>query len=188
MELTKLLESLLFYKSEPVSVSWLAEASKRSVEEVSEALVALENILASRGIVLLKNEDEVILGTHPEAAAAIETITKEELSGEIGKAGMETLSIILYKGPISRTAVDYIRGVNSQFTLRHLLMRGLIRRRQNPDDARTFLYEPTVELLAYMGMRNKEDLPNYEEVRIRLEQVENRLIEENETKDNTGNP
>jgi segregation and condensation protein B len=71
---------------------------------------------------------------------------------DLGKAGLETLSIILYQGPISRAEIDYIRGVNSNFILRNLLIRGLIERVENPHDQRSFLYKPTLELISYLGL------------------------------------
>ena len=67
-----------------------------------------------------------MLGTAPQMSATVETLTKEELMKDLGKAGLETISIILYKGPISRAEIDYIRGVQSNFILRNLLVRGLI--------------------------------------------------------------
>ena len=78
---------------------------------------------------------------------------------------METLSIILYQGPISRSDIDYIRGVNSQFILRNLLIRGLIERIDNPNDARSFLYKVSINLLANLGINKIEELPEYEQVK-----------------------
>ena len=80
---------------------------------------------------------------------------------DLGKAGLETLSIILYRGPATRRDIDYIRGVNSQFILRNLLIRGLVEKIQNPDDQRTFFYKPTFQLLSYLGIGKLEDLPEY---------------------------
>jgi segregation and condensation protein B len=83
----------------------------------------------------------------------------------LGKAGLETLAIILYQGPISRADIDYIRGVNSQFIVRNLLIRGLIERVDNPTDARSFLYKTTLDLLSHLGISKIQDLPEYDQVR-----------------------
>lgn len=169
MGLERKIEALLFWKAEPVSVKKLSDWLKSSVDEVARALTALETSLSSRGIMLVRKEDEVMLGTTSEFSELIERLTKEELSRDLGKAGLETLSIILYYGPITRAEIDYIRGVNSTFTLRTLLMRGLVERVQNKADLRSFLYKPTFDLLSHLGISDITKLPEYEGVRIELE-------------------
>lgn len=104
---------------------------------------------------------EVELRTSPDAAECVEAVRKEELSRDIGKAGLETLAIVLYKGPSTRSQIDFIRGVNSSHILRMLTMRGFVRRIDNPDDERSYLYEPTTDLLAALGARKAEDVPEY---------------------------
>ena len=94
-----------------------------------------------------------------------ESLNKEELSKDLGKAGLETLSIIIYQGPISRAEIDYIRGVNSQFILRNLLIKGLIDRVDNPTDQRSFLYKPSLELFSFLGISKIEDIPDFESVK-----------------------
>ncbi len=77
---------------------------------------------------------------------------------------METLAIILYQGPVKRSQIDYVRGVNSQFILRNLLVRGLIDRSLDPADERVFVYSPSLELLSYLGVSSVKDLPEFEKV------------------------
>lgn len=161
MPLEPLIEALLFWKAEPLSVKKLAEACGRSEGEVQDALKLLENSLANRGVKLIWKDDEVMLGTAPEAAELIEKLTKEELSRDLGKAGLETLSIVLYKGPLTRAEIDYIRGVNSSFILRNLQIRDLVEKISDPSDARRFLYRPTFALLQHLGVTKVEDLPEY---------------------------
>ncbi len=162
MELQKSLSAILFYQAEPMTVKRLAGLLKRSEGDVRDALTTLEETLEKTGIRLLKNGDEVTLGTAPEAGALIEQITKEELSRDLSKAALETLAIILYKGPVMRSEIDYVRGVNSTFILRNLLIRGLVEKIDNPKDQRSFLYKPTFQLLEYMGVARVEDLPEHE--------------------------
>lgn len=170
MNLDSLIEATLFFRSEPISIKKLSELLEKTEAEIIEALNLLENKLADRGVRLMRKEDEVTLATASDASALIEKITKEELSKDLGKAGLETLSIILYKGPISRREIDYIRGVNSNFILRNLLIRGLIEKVQNKDDQRSFLYKPTFDVLSYLGVSKIEDLPEYEEVKKEIEE------------------
>ncbi len=161
MTLEAQLEAVLFWRSEPLSLKKLAALTNNSEEAVNEALGRLETQLAGRGIVLVHKDDEIMLGTAPEASALIEQLTREELSKDLGKAGLETLSIIVYKSPITRADLDYIRGVNSSFILRNLQIRGLVEKITNPADARSFLYRPTFELLQHLGVTRVEDLPEY---------------------------
>lgn len=161
MPLEQLIEAILFWKAEPVSIKKLAEACGRSEGEVEETLESLEKSVEARGIRLIRKNDEVLLGTAPEASELIEKLTKEELSRDLGKAGLETLSIVLYKGPITRAEIDYIRGVNSSFILRNLQIRDLVEKIADPSDARRFLYRPTFNLLQHLGVTKAEDLPEY---------------------------
>lgn len=139
---------------------------------LEEALHALRTASEGRGIVCIDDGTAVELRTAPQAAALIEDMRKEELSRDIGKAGLEALSAILYRGPLTRAEIDFIRGVNSSQTLRTLLMRGLIRKTPNPRDERSFLYEPTTELFAELGITHRDELPEYENVRTKLQDLE----------------
>jgi len=165
MELSSKIEAILFWKAEPMSFKKLATLLHVNLPELKASLAELEIALKGRGLTLIQTDDEVTLGTSKEHSALIEALTKEELTRDLGKAGLETISIILYQGPISRADIDYIRGVNSQFILRNLLIRGLVERVDNPADARSFLYKPTLELLSFMGITKIEDLPELGKVR-----------------------
>jgi len=162
MTLNAQIEAILFFKAEPVSIKGLAKILKVSESQVSDALPLLEDHLAERGLRLVYKEDEVMLATAPEMGNLIEEIVKEELSRDLGKAGLETLSIVLYHGPVTRADIDYIRGVNSTFVLRNLLVRGLVEKIHNPNDQRSFLYKPTFQLLSFLGISRVEDLPEYD--------------------------
>lgn len=178
MELSRLIEAILFAKSEPVARTYLAKTTSRDSKEIDLAIEELDNRLtATSGLTLVKKDDKITLGTNPEAGEILKSIREEELSKDIGKAGLETLSIVLYRGPISKPDIDYIRGVNSGFILRHLSVRGLVERIPNPADGRTFLYRSTFELLSHLGLPKIEDLPEYDQVRQEIET--NRPIPEN---------
>jgi segregation and condensation protein B len=161
--------AILFYQAEPLSFARLAHLLKHSQEEIVKAVEILEAQLSTSGLRLVRMKNEVVLTTAPEASSLIDAITKEELSKELSKASLETLSIVLYKGPLSRAEIDHIRGVNSTFILRNLLIRGLVEKIDNPNDQRSFLYKPTFALLEYMGVTKVEELPAYEETMHTLE-------------------
>lgn len=176
-----LIEAILFHKAESVSKKNLAKMTNVSLEEVEKALKVLESNLSNRGIVLVTNADKVMLRTSPEASEVIEQITKDDLSKDLGKAGLETLSIVLYNNPISGSDIEYIRGVKSSYALRSLLMRGLLERFQNPENARSYLYRPTFETLGFLGISDISELPEYEQTRKELEQ-----FAKNKDKDDEG--
>ncbi len=178
MTLDQKIESILFFKAEPVSLKKLGEMLGIEEDDIKQGLTILEEKLSGRGIKILYKDDKVMLGTVPEMGELIEAIIKEELSKDLGKAGLETLSIVLYRGPITRSKIDYIRGVSSTFILRNLLVRGLVERVSNPDDQRSFLYKPTFELLSYLGVSKVEDLPEYENVKKETETFEIKKEEE----------
>ncbi len=167
------IEAILFYKAEAVAIKKLANILNKDQAEIKLALKDLEKSLEGRGLSLIEVNEEVSLATNKECSAIIESLTKEELDRDLGKAGLETLSIILYKGPLSRAEIDYIRGVNSQSILRNLLVRGLIERTENQNDQRGFLYQVSMDFVSHLGLSKVSDIPEYESVRKDIENFKN---------------
>lgn len=165
MNLISIIETILFTYGEPMSLEKLAKITKAKKEEVHEALSALAREYEGRGLAILKKGDEYQLGSNPAYANYIEELVKSEFSEELSKAAIETVAIIAYKGPVTRAQIEYVRGVNSSFTLRNLLMRGLIERVENPKDARSYLYRVSFDFLKHLGLTRLEDLPQYDEFR-----------------------
>lgn len=131
------------------------EADLKSVlQNVSERL-------KGSGMGLIETGMAVSLAVSEDESGAVQEALRRELERDIGDAGLEVLAIVLYMGPSTRARVDYIRGVNSSSTLRNLLARGLLERAGNPEDAREYLYRPTVELLAHLGISNVNQLPDH---------------------------
>jgi segregation and condensation protein B len=185
MNISTKIEAILFWKAEPISIKKLASLLDVRIEEAKAGLIELEKNLAGRGVTLVQTggiddaDGEVMLGTAKELSPLIEQLTKDELTRDLGKAGLETLSVVLYQGPISRADIDYIRGVNSQFILRALLIRGLVERVDNPKDARSYLYKTTLDLLSHLGVSKLSELPEYEQVRKDIEEFKQSTAEEN---------
>lgn len=167
----KIIEAILFWKGEPVSVKKLAEYADCSVEEAKEALKSIKAKPES-GITLMENDGEAMLGTTPDAGKIIERLTKEELSKELTRAALETLSVVLYLAPVRRSQIDFVRGVNSQFSLRHLEIRGLVEKTQSDEDSRVHLYRPTFECLSYLGVRELSELPGFADTKSKLQALE----------------
>jgi segregation and condensation protein B len=172
MQLPEMIEGVLFYKAAPMKIAALARFFEVTEQEVHDALEGLKNRLEGTALRILVTDTEAGLVTAPELSETIEKLRKDDFRKDIGKAGAETLAIILYRGPLTRAEIDSIRGVNSTFILRNLLVRGLIERRDNPKDQRTFLYASTPELLAHLGITKREDLPGFADIMNALDTFE----------------
>jgi segregation and condensation protein B len=177
MHLEKQIEAILFYKVEPIKKSALADFFEITIQDIETALTSLQHTLSERGVRLTLTDTHAQLVTAPEASEMIESMRKSELKNDIGKAGAETLAIILYRGPISRVEVDRIRGVNSAFIIRNLLIRGLVERRNHPTDSRSFTYAITPALLNHLGVGSREALPDFEIIMNTLDAFEKNTIE-----------
>lgn len=175
LDLDKKIESLLFYKGEPVSIAEICKYFNVGEAGVLEAVNRLRSDLEGRGIRLLINEKELMLGTHEEMSSFFEDLRKEELNKELSRASLETLSVILYKDKVSRAEIDYIRGVNSTYILRNLSVRGLIEKVPDPKDSRVFVYTPSLELLSFLGVSSVKDLPDYENI---FKALESKIIDQ----------
>lgn len=170
-EIQKKIQAILFWKNEPMTVKEISKMVGTDTDAVRAEVKNLQQALADSGIILMLDEDEMRLATSPDTSEMIESFEKTELSKELSKAALETLAIILYKGPIRRSEIDYIRGVNSQFIVRHMEIRGLIEKEQSSSDARIYLYKATLDLLSYMGLQQRADLPEFDTLNKKLEEV-----------------
>lgn len=155
------IEALLFTEGGPITKKKLAQMLGTSVDAISKAVIELAEQRRDSGVVVIDTETEASLAVAANEAKTVEDAFGEDASREIGDAGLEVLSIVLYRGPSTRSAIDYIRGVNTSSTIRTLTARGLVERTANPEDAREYLYRPTSELLAHLGVRKGDELPDY---------------------------
>ena len=171
-------EAILFYLAEPITISFLTKTLEVSKKEIMEAVGELGLSLEKRGIRLLYHNDEITLVTAPEFSSLIEKIIKEERERDLGRAGIETLAIVAYKSPVSKKEIEYIRGVNCQWALRSLLLRGLVEKKNSPVDERVIVYNITSDALRHLGLSHISQLPEYEETKKQLEIIEDK-IEEN---------
>jgi len=166
MELDLHIEGLLFYKASPQKKSSLMKLFGVEESEFAAALDRVRGKLEHGATRLLETETEIQLVTAPELSDFIDTLRRDELSGDIGKAGAETLAIVLYKEPVSRAEIDRIRGVNSAFILRNLMTRGLIARESA---GKSFVFRISPALLEQLGVTNKQELPEFGTIMDQLE-------------------
>jgi len=165
-------EAHLFVEGGSLSVRKLAHLLTCDERALKAALDELSLSLEGSGLALIRTDREVSLATAPRVSTAVRESLEEALARDIGDAGLEALAVVLYRGDSTRAQIDYIRGVNTTSTIRTLLARGLLERSNNPDDAREYVYRPTTDLLAHLGVRQSSELPDYDAIRAELSAFE----------------
>jgi segregation and condensation protein B len=162
--LKSIVESLLFLSGEPLKLLKISRIAGVSKAEAESALLALQNdyALGKRGLTILKKEDEFQLATNPENAAFVDQLVKSEMQEALSRAALEVISIVAYRGPLTRSEIEAIRGVNSSYTVRSLMLRGLMERIENPNDSRGYLYKISFDFLKKLGIDSVEKLPDFE--------------------------
>ncbi|MGE5262510.1 MAG: SMC-Scp complex subunit ScpB [Acidobacteriota bacterium] len=159
-----LVESLLFVAEAPVTTAALARAIEQGEEQVERVLEELKADYAERGMRLQRVRDKVQLVSAPEAAAVIQRFLGIDGTGHLSAAALETLAIIAYRQPITRPAIEAVRGVNCDGVIHSLLTRGLIQEMGRMETAgRPILYGTTFEFLQNFGLRGVDDLPPLEQ-------------------------
>ena len=153
------LEALLFVAERPLSRREIAAVSGVDRATVDARLGDLEVSLAARGIRLVLSADRVELVTAPEAGALIARYVGAD-AVRLSPASLETLAIVAYRQPVTKSAVERIRGVDSDYTIRSLLHRRLVvelGRSEAP--GRPFLYGTGFEFLERFGLTSLEEMP-----------------------------
>ncbi|MFT7328002.1 MAG: segregation and condensation protein B [Crocinitomicaceae bacterium] len=172
------IESLLFYKNEPLSYSWLAKKLEVSESHIRDNVRDMAGFYVNRGFVLIETKDNISLMTSEVSREIIQNLSKVGEERDLSKQALETLAIIIYKESVTKSQIDFIRGVNSVFILRNLLIRGLISKKQNLLDKRSPYYIPTHDLFSFLGVQSSEQLPEREAIHKKLEALHNDFQEE----------
>ncbi len=156
------IETLLFIAQRPLSLKKIAQLTGESEENVGAALDHLSGIYTKddRGIILIRHNDQAELATNPAFSDLVKEYTKEEVSGELTRAGLETLTIIAYRGPLTKAQIEQIRGVNCTIVLRNLAMRGYIDTTSENDGEK--IYTTSFDFMRHLGIQSLADLPDYE--------------------------
>lgn len=176
------LESLLFVSGEPMSFEKLRKVTGEKESVLKEAAAALAGDYKQRqgGLRIIADDSKAQMVTAGENAETVEKLMKIDIEGDLSRSALETISIVAYRGPISRAEIEEIRGVNTSFTLRQLAIRGLVEKIDNPHDARSYLYKISFDFLRHLGVEKAEDLPRYAELRER-ELISERITENEES-------
>ena len=160
IELTEAaLEALLFVAERPLSRREIAALAGTDRATVDERLGDLEVSLQQRGIRLLIDADRIELATAPEGGALVARYVGAEAI-RLSPASLETLAIVAYRQPVTRSAIERIRGVDSDYTVRTLLHRRLIvELGRSPAPGRPFLYGTGFEFLERFALTSLDELP-----------------------------
>lgn len=165
MSLSSEIESLLFIAGRSLSTKKIGELLEKDKKEITEALVQLikKYEIEDNGIKLLHYGEKYELATSPANAKVVRNFLKDEFTGELTRPSLETLSIIAYRGPITKAELETIRGVNCSLILRNLMIRGLVETEENKQDSIAY-YQLTFDFLRYLGVSNIKELPDYEKL------------------------
>lgn len=160
IELTEAaLEALLFVAERPLSRREIAQLAGTDRTTVDERLGDLEVSLRDRGVRLLVDGERVELATAPEGGALVARYVGADAI-RLSPASLETLAIIAYRQPVTKSAIERIRGVDSDYTVRTLLHRRLVVELGRSDaPGRPFLYGTGFEFLERFGLTSLDELP-----------------------------
>lgn len=159
--LTAALEALLLVVDSPVTEEALASAVEQPVDRVTEALRTLAEDLTDResGIDLRRVGDGWRLYTRDTFAPFVEKLLLDGQRSKLTRAALETLAVIAYRQPVSRSRVAAVRGVNVDGVIRTLLTRGLIEEVGTDEESTANLYGTTSTFLERLGLQSLDDLP-----------------------------
>lgn len=174
-EIKAIIEGLLFISGEDGltidEISKIIEIDKEEIKKIIKELYNdYENI--NRGMHIEYLGEHFKLTTKAKHKNYYKKLVNEEENSTLSQSALETLAIIAYNGPITRIEIDNIRGVNSSYVIRKLLLKGLIEesgRAESPGKPR--LYKTTNKFLDYFGLGSIDELPE-------IKNIENNVIDD----------
>src|SRR3989338_5343663 len=156
------IESLLFISTKPMALSLLAKLLKVDKKEIAksadELMIDYKNNQA--GVQIIKTDSKYQMVSAPDNVKVIQEFVADETTGELSRPSLEALTIIAYRGPVSKIDLDRIIGVNCALILRNLLIRGLIESRLDKKKNETY-YSATLDFVRFLGLNEIKDLPDY---------------------------
>ena len=158
-------ESILFVLNKSIEIKKIAKLCGRSIEEIE---VVVENLKAKynneeSGVNILTAGGEVQLVSCPKNKELIEGLVKEEIEGELTRPQLEALTVIAYRGPITKMELEQIRGVNCSLILRNLIIKGLVESQDDKIIEQT-KYKITPSFMRHLGIMEVQELPDYQQL------------------------
>ena len=155
------LEAVLLVVDEPIAEVVLAQVVERPTDEVAEVLreLAADYDAAGRGFELRNVAGGWRFYTRASCAGFVERFVRDGQHARLTQAALETLAVVAYRQPVSRSRVAAIRGVNVDAVMRTLVTRGLVAEVGSESDSGAILYGTTSHFLERLGLPNLDDLP-----------------------------
>jgi segregation and condensation protein B len=168
------IESVLFVSTKPLAIKDLTKllkkggvkTDKKEIQATIDELVSEYNV-ESRGIHIVNVDDKYQMVSSPDNKELVEKMMKLERTGDLTQPSLETLTIIAYRGPVSKVELEQIRGVNCSLILRNLMIRGLVEMSADQNNGQE-MYNVTPEFMKYLGINTVDELPDY----AKLHQIE----------------
>jgi segregation and condensation protein B len=176
-KMQSIIESLLFVSGEPMKFSRIAKICNIPKSDVTSYVENLNEKYKKEegGLIIVQKEDSVQLATNPDNIEYVSQLVSGEMTADISRSALEVVSIVAYRGPITRSQIEAVRGVNCSYVLRSLLIRGLVERKETAD-IRGYLYEISFDFLKSLGLSSAKEMPDWEELS-KNEKVEELLVE-----------
>ncbi len=188
--LRSIIEGLLFVAGdEGLDAATLADVTEQDVKQVKEVIDDLQQAYMgeARGMQIIQTSGAYRMASMPEHAIYFERMAASPTRSGLSQAALETLSIIVYRQPITRIDIEEIRGVKTDRALQSLVSKGLIREVGRAEAVgRPILYGTTKDFLDHFGLNSLKDLPDTtafeteynleEETRLLFERLEGRQI------------
>lgn len=179
------IEAILFAAGEPVEMKSLSNFLKKPSKEISAEIdeMAAQYLDEKRGLQIIKKGNTIQLVSSARFGDSVAKFLNKKLHEPLSNAALEVLSVIAYRGPVTRAQIEHIRGVNCSFTLRNLAIKGIVDRKENPADSRSYLYEVSFDFLKKSGLSSVVELPEYDELhRHDIAQIPNTEVVEDSKK------
>ena len=169
VSLSKRIEAVLFIHGDPMTIARLGDILGDTKTAVRSALVELDEHLNGGALRLVYHGDDVQLVAQEYLKNDIDALVQDEHTRGLSRSAAETLAVVAYRGPVSKKDIDHIRGVNSAFALRGLLIRGLISTHAVSQNRRAIAYAPALDFLKFLGISRVEELPEYAEFKSKID-------------------
>ncbi len=154
------LVAVLFVRAEPLSVGELIRTLGVTRDDLARAVELAGVLLEGTGLLLQRNLDQLQVVSHPAAAWAVQRSLQPEVAGRLSRPALETLAIVAYRQPVSRSAVEAIRGVNCDAVLERLMAHDLVAEVGRADGpGRPRLFGTTLRFLQVVGLSSIDQLP-----------------------------
>lgn len=157
------IEAILFISAKPISIKKLAEFLDADIKKVEETVTSImqRHDTETSGMRVVRSGSELQMMTSPDHAKLVREFVKDEFTGELTRPQLETLTVIVYRQPISKIELEQIRGINCSLILRNLAMRGLIETEETKTGS---AYRASHEFMRFLGLMDVSQLPDYEKL------------------------